>query len=191
VPGVAAPEGAAQALMGTAGVEDLTLVDEVLGLPPGALEVFDAHLAARASAISQVVSAPAGSTLSFRWNFLTNEPSTGFDDFSFFALGGTLHTLGDAFGALAAALPASGFARQTGFQTASLDLPSGGTFVLGFGAADEGAPGLDSALLVDDVRIGRVSLPATPALVGVAMLCLVLLRARGLGAREGAPARRV
>jgi hypothetical protein len=122
----------------------------------------------------------AGDTLSFRWNFLTNEPAGGLDDFSFFSVGGTLYLLGDIVTASSALPPASEFARQTGYALVQIAFASATTFILGFGVADEGAPSIDSALLIDDVRIAnfRVPEPATFVLLVLAFAVAAITRRR-------------
>lgn len=187
VVGVAAPQGAFQAVIRSSGVSELDIIDAALGAPIGTLATFDSHDPARASIVYQTVTVPAGYTLTFRWNFVTNEPRAGFDDFSFFSIGGVLFSLGDANSASTALPAASDFARQTGYMLVQIPFASATSFVLGFGVADEGAPSIESALLVDDVQVrGSVAEPSTLPLLVVALAAGVAVGRRA-GRRPRAP----
>jgi hypothetical protein len=178
--GVVPPEGSSQAVLRSSGIGDLDAIDAALGAPFGTLATFGFRNPVRASVIYQTVSVAAGDTLSFRWNFLSNEGPFGLNDFAFFSIGGSLRLLGDVLTPSVPLPAASDFSTQTGYALLQVPFASAATFVLGFGVADEGAAGIESALLVDDVRIlpFGVPEPATLALVVLAILA-AMARVRG------------
>jgi hypothetical protein len=181
VPGVTVPEGDLEVVVLSSGESDLGMIDAILNAPNGTLATFPGHVPAQASALAQTVSVDAGRTLSFRWRFLTNEPTFGFEDFAFVSIDGILTVLADVHSASAALPPSSGFAKATPPALHELLFPVARTFVLGFGAVDDGAPGIDSALLVDDIRIAgaqAISEPTTAMLLVIALVSVGALPRR-------------
>jgi hypothetical protein len=145
-------------------------LEAFLGLSPGSLVN-----GAEGSAIGQSFSANTGDTLSFDWNFLTNEVGTeAVPDFAFVVING-LKILADALSATLV-LSSTPFAGETGFQTFSFTIPSTGSYVLGVGVVDVNDPFIASGLLVDNVRLQ--SLQAIPEL---GTLCLLGSGLIGLG----------
>jgi len=150
------PQGTFQALATTSpGSAFVGPLETFLGLAPGSLDGLGNGTVTEGSALAQTVVAAAGDVLVFRWNFLTRESSAGsFNDFAFVIVsspaGGLLE--------LADAHESSGpthtpFNRETGFRTAIVPLPAATSYTVGIGVVDVADSGVDSGLLVDDVRI--------------------------------------
>jgi len=116
------------------------------------------------SAIKQKFTASAGETLSFSWNFLTNESTSkaavddftypDFNDFAFaliqsgssiewFRLADTIEDFNNS---------STSFADETGFRTFSYTVPTTDKYTLGIGVVDVGDSKRISGLLVDKVE---------------------------------------
>jgi hypothetical protein len=117
------------------------------------------------SAIRQTFTAVAGQTLSFSWNFLTNE-SVGqaavddftypdFNDFAFALLqsgsSSQLISLADTISNFSNS--STVFDNETGFQSFSYTIPTTGTYNLAIGVVDVGEPTRISGLLVDNAQV--------------------------------------
>ncbi len=149
-------------------------LEAFLGLPAGRLDAIAAANfpgapdATHGSAIRQTFSITGGDTLTFDWNFLTNEPTPSIqNDFAFVTLFNISpgFPLADTFSFMVPSpTPA---AEETGFTTTSFVVPVSGTYTLGFGVVDVTTTDVDSALLVD--RVLTVPLPAA-AWAGFALL---------------------
>jgi hypothetical protein len=118
------------------------------------------------SAIKQEIMANAGDTLTFSWNFLTNEqPSVDYNDFAFFTVGNSFEILANTLSGNLSSDPLFGFNQSTGYQTGTYTIPMTGTYTLGFGVVDVGPDDLgfyiNSALRVDNVQIKAVPEPST------------------------------
>ncbi|BAY59454.1 peptidase domain-containing protein (plasmid) [Leptolyngbya boryana NIES-2135] len=107
------------------------------------------------SAIKLTFDAKAGDTVSFDWNFLTNELDSTLVDPSKDFLFVTLEPL-----ALTAADPNSAsnssrtmFSNETGYETFSAGITQSGTYTLGIGVANVGDPLFDSAVLLDNFKL--------------------------------------
>lgn len=135
------------------------------------------------SAIKQTFTASAGETLSFSWNFLTNE-STGqaarndftypdFNDFAFATVqsdsDSKLFSLADTGSNFS---NSSTFLEQeTGFNTFSYTVPNTGSYTLGIGVVDVGEPTRVSGLLVDKVEaVPETSSTTTTSALGMLAL---------------------
>jgi carbonic anhydrase/acetyltransferase-like protein (isoleucine patch superfamily)/Leucine-rich repeat (LRR) protein len=123
------------------------------------------------SAIRQQVVVEAGTQLFFDWAFLTNEPAgSTFQDVVFLAVSGRttedvvvsaflpLARVSDVDAGLLGSSSIPGFARGTAYQTQTPDTPiytflEPGTYTVSIGVADAYDGSLDSALLVDRVRL--------------------------------------
>lgn len=121
------------------------------------------------SAIQTTVAAEAGETLSFDFNFLTDESlASNNDDLAFFSLsnGSDLEFVGSITGVSTANLSASStrFSEETGYLTSedAFTFPSTGAYTLGFGILDANSVSGDSALLVDNIRIESNEPTAVP-----------------------------
>jgi hypothetical protein len=160
-----------------------------LGITTGTLNALYANTSAtNGSAITQLITANAGDTLSFDWNFLTAEDPTAptfgaayNDDYSFFVLNGQAFGLSDSFttSSTGTATPFPGnpspsnadYLTETGYQTVTFTVPTTGTYTLGFGVVNgltdpntTGGNDIGSALLVDNVTLngGTTVGPSTP-----------------------------
>ena len=161
--GIAPPSGMTyHALMqtdqGTTGASAAAL-ESFLGLAPNSLS---SQGVTEGSAIRQTLFVNAGDTLSFDWNFLTDQYPGSVDnnDFAFFTLGGTLITLADTFTPSVPSL-FSPFARETQYTSFTYTAPSTGGYTLGFGVVDVGDSAVNSGLLVTNVVNTPVPEPLT------------------------------
>jgi len=172
-------EGDAQAFLSTANQEVVGLDDNfteiilgsavpVANLPP-ALTTGLAPGSTEGSIITQTFTAAAGETLSFTYDFFTNEAVgqnavPGFNDYAFVTLQGANESF---TGILADTTRTSRqisepsifeqyqFERETGFETFSYTFQTAGEFTLGIGVADVGDLATVSGLLVDDLSIAN------------------------------------
>ena len=145
-------EGNNQALLSTGGNTSTdSEIEAFLGLEAGSLDSLGNGNATAGSAIKQTFTANAGDTVSFQWNFLTNEATpTFFNDFAFVSLVG-LSELADTVSTFS--LSPTSFDEETGFQTFSFDITTTGTYTLGLGVIDSIDLIVDSALIVDNVSV--------------------------------------
>lgn len=148
-------------------------LDPFLGLPIGSVKQFSnaiGHfLAFEGSAIQQSFTANAGSILSFKWNYLTDEGLP--IDFAFAVLDGSLILLADS----STTQPGSGtlFAYESGYHTFATTLTGSGTHQIAIGVVDTGDPAVNSGVLLDDFTIRALPEPGTLLLLisGLACLC--------------------
>lgn len=109
------------------------------------------------SAMKTSFTVEAGDTLTFDWNFLSDDFHAQNNDFAFFTLS-TLEDikLADTFSSFSNSLnnPTS-FLRQTGFNTASYTFATAGTYTFGVGVVDVGDGSVDSGLMIDNVVLSR------------------------------------
>jgi len=136
-------------------------LETFLDVAPNSLNSLGNDNPIEGSAIKVQFTANGGETISFDWNFLTNETDfdadpASFNDFALVTLT-TASELGDTGfpDGTASGLIASPtiFADETGFQSFSTTLPTGGIYTLGIGVLDVGDTTFDSGLLVDNVSI--------------------------------------
>ncbi|BAY45047.1 hypothetical protein SAMD00079811_26490 [Scytonema sp. HK-05] len=129
------------------------------------------------SAIKQTFTANAGQTLSFSWNFLTNESvgndaNPDFNDFAFATLSDNSQNLFFRLADTTTTFLANGsntnFFEETGLKTFSYTLPTDGEYTLGIGVVDVGEPTVISGLLIDGV--GVQAIPETSSTVGFLLL---------------------
>lgn len=189
-------EGTSQAFLSTASrnefpsgdavpvsfISGLPSLEEFLGLSTflgdNSLDSLATAEPIEGSAIQQSFTAMAGQTLSFSWNFLTDESveqaalddSTypKFNDFAFatiqsdldsefFRLADTISTFSDS---------STPFFNETGSQTFSYTIPTTGNYTLGIGVVDVGERTRISGLLVDQAAV----VPETTPIVGLLFL---------------------
>ncbi len=127
------------------------------------------------SAIKQTFTGRAGQTLSFAWNFLTNESvgssaNPDFNDFAFATLSNnsenSFFKLADTTTNFLVNGSKTSLFEETGFKTFSYTLPTDGEYTLGFGVVDVGEPTVISGLLVDKVQ----AVPEAGSTVGLLFL---------------------
>jgi hypothetical protein len=159
-------EGNYQALLETPPDDNYVALIQFLGITSAQLDALGYGEAFGGSAIKQTFTANAGDTLSFNWNFLTNEslPSSS-NDFAFVVTLGSPTGLADTN---AAFIPSNTiFSNETGFQTFSRILSIGGNYTLGIGIVNVADGEIGSGLLIDNVALTSGPTPAipTPALL--------------------------
>jgi hypothetical protein len=168
---IAPVEGAFQALItnGLGSVSQGSL-ETFFGLTAGALDALGSGDATQGSGIQQSFTANAGETVTFFFNFLTNEatPEPIFNDSSFVVRDGVATLLRNTTGAFFPA-PGAFFFEQTLYAQFSYVVPTTGTHTLGFGVVDVGDSIIDSGLLVDSV-VAPIPEPGTLALLGLGCL---------------------
>ncbi|MDZ8108807.1 MAG: hypothetical protein RM338_24730 [Nostoc sp. DedQUE12a] len=127
------------------------------------------------SAIKQTFTAKAGQSLSFSWNFLTNE-SVGdnakpdFNDFAFATVSSgnqnLFFKLADTTTQFLATGSNTSFFEETGVNRFSYNLPTDGEYTLGIGVVDVGESTVISGLLVDNVQ----AIPETSSTLSLVFL---------------------
>lgn len=157
------------------------ILETAVGLSAGDLDRSPLFQAFEGSAIVQDFTALEGETISFNWNFLTNdanaEPSPSFPagarDYAFVVLDNTLvATLADTGSTLGDS--STVFNRETGFQEFTSDPLSAGDHTIAIGVVDIQDTNLTSALLVDAPQEILVPEPSF-------LLSLMVLGAMGVG----------
>ncbi|MEW6493893.1 MAG: S8 family serine peptidase, partial [Cyanobacteriota bacterium] len=128
-------------------------LESFLGLSTRALDGMGNGNAVQGSAIKlPTITVAAGTTLTFDWNFLTNETTPGnfFNDFAFVSING-LSELADTESSFA--LSPSAFNKETGYAQFSYTFTTAGTYTIGLGVVDTGDTTIDSALLIDNFSL--------------------------------------
>lgn len=145
-----------------------------LGLSGPAISALGAGPPTNGTGISQDVTVSAGDTLTFDWNFLTDElnESATFNDFAFLSVDGTAYLLASRnSSSYDIVSPPAGFDGQTDWQAGSYTFSAAGTFKIGFGVFNVGDTGHNSVLLIDNVAL-PVPEPTTAFLAGLGALLL-------------------
>lgn len=146
--------GTYQALLNTEATPDdnYSSLEQFLNLNSGALDRLGNGEVFGGSAIRQIFTANAGDTLSFNWNFLTNEelPSAN-NDFAFVV---TLSDTSNLANTYATFFPSSTpFANETGFQPFSQKVSTTGSYTLGIGVVNVADSEVQSGLLLDNFTL--------------------------------------
>jgi hypothetical protein len=183
-------EGTFQALLLTGGATfSGSIIEEFLRLEAGSLDnlgnsldfiPFPGGSATQGSAIRQTFTANAGDTLTFNWNFLTNDavfPS--FNDFSFVSISSLSELADTMFPAVIS--PMTQFFQETGFQTFSFTIPTTETYTLAIGVTDWRDSTVDSGLFVDNVTLTSVPNPITSVPEPTSVLSVLAFGALGAG----------
>ncbi len=156
--------GAVLARVDTPGVSGSSLAS-FLGVSLASLDLLASGTpVGTGSALNQTISVAAGDTLSFDWNFATNEPTPNAtrNDFGFvtFSVGGSTllaDTLFSPFFPMqqtGASFGGSSFSEETGFHKYARTFSAPATVTLGLGVANQGSSSNQaSALLVDCVQL--------------------------------------
>lgn len=158
--GIDPTEGDYQGLV-TSGVESLSgqALEAAIAIPDHSLSRLGRGRATEGSAIQLAdVTVEAGDTLTFDWNFLSDEAPNAFSkDFGFVAIGDQLIKLADASDPT---LTNGGtFDYSTGYATFSYTFDADATLEISVGVVDVGSAALDSGLLIDDVQISSSANP--------------------------------
>jgi len=152
-------QAALQTLQNSTGITAVE-IETFLGLSTGTLTNQGAT---EGSAIKQIVMANAGDTLSFSWNFLTDQdPDPTYDDLAFFTLNNSLTKNTN----IPNTPSFSVLAKETEYQSFSYTISSSGIYTLGFGIVDRGDTTVNSALLVDNVQIRSSAVPEPMTILG-------------------------
>ena len=171
--GVTPTEGEFQALITTrsGSVPDTcsqfspVCLESFLELPVGSLDTLVPEGVIEGSAIKQTLTVQAGETLSFSWNFLSNETlfdddPTTFNDLAFVSIG-MVEKIADTFDLVGSSN--TRFHQESGYRTFSYTFTEAGTYLFGIGVldAEDSNDFFPSALLVDNVEIQSVPEPMT------------------------------
>jgi hypothetical protein len=150
--------GVSEALLTTPTTANVSNLESFLGLSAGSLL---SQGVTGGSALQQTFTVSSG-TLSFDWNFLTDETlnSVPNNDFAFIVLQGNLTKLTDVTSAVLASSDSNFFDSETGFRTFSQTL-TGGTYTVSFVVANRNNTTFQSGLLVDNVNFQSVPEPST------------------------------
>lgn len=122
----------------------------------------------------------AGTTISFKYDFMTNEVQPGaHNDFAFITLtgmSGNTPVVADTL--TPGLLPTTGvgnpFVLESGYRTYSFTIATTGTYTLGIGVVDATTTDTSSALLVDSINVPEGG--SAVVLLGMAVLALATLR---------------
>jgi hypothetical protein len=142
-----------------------------LDVPGAAILALGAGTPVNGSGLSQDVTVAAGDTLTFDWNFATDEldETATFNDFCFFTVDGAAYLLASRNSStFNTTSPPAGFDGQTGWFTYGHTFTTAGTFKIGFGVFNVGDAGHNSVLLLDQVSL-PVPEPTTLALLIAAL----------------------
>jgi hypothetical protein len=115
--------------------------------------------ATEGSLLKQTFNVNAGDTLSFNWNFFTNEEATG-TDYAFVSINGAVSTLATAANATSTDVT---YAYTTNAGSFSHVFASAGSVVLGFGVLDRVDYSVTSALTLDNVTLVAAPVPEADA----------------------------
>lgn len=157
---------------------DITTLESFLGLSAGSLaSAFPGlYVPAYGSAIAQTISVNAGDTLTFNWNFATNEDVPSQYAGAFLALvgaGSIVASLADTTRTdiLTQSAAGSGFSIMTAWGSAAIVFEAAGTYTVGFGSLQTQGSETSSALFVDSPA-SSVPEPATLLLAVPAALLM-------------------
>lgn len=123
-------------------------IEDFIGVAMGTLNVEE-NFAFEGSVLKQTFNVNAGDTLTFNWNFFTNETSSG-ADYAFVSINGNLTQLATPSNANNSSLP---YAYTTGFQTFSQTFNTASSITLAFGVLDVNDYNVTSALWFDNVAV--------------------------------------
>ncbi|MCA9196278.1 MAG: lamin tail domain-containing protein [Planctomycetales bacterium] len=163
--GVAPAEGLSHALISTSNSNSTRLaIERFLDLERFALDNTGNGSVTRASAISREVTVSAGGSVSFDWNFLTND-STNLD-FAFVTIQGVegVQVLANPNSSLKPSRSLE-FASETGYQSFQHVFGTAGTYKLGIGVAQQDTAMNDSAVLIDNLHVDGTRDAVTSSLI--------------------------
>ncbi len=182
--GVTPTEGTYQAYIETTGNYSAaaTDVDAAMGVDDATVVALGAGPPTNGTGMWQNITVAAGDTLSFDWNFLTDELDEDpiYNDFGFFTISGSAFLLASRGGSTYDMVsPPAGFDGQTGWATQSYTFSSAGTYTLGFAVYNVGDAGHNSVLLLDNISI-PVPEPSSIVLLATGFAAVMLGRRRRL-----------
>jgi hypothetical protein len=112
-------------------------------------------------------------TLTFDYNFLTDETPFGIEDLAFYVLDGTTFGRIDGWPTQEqGTLSPTSFLSEFGYKHFSIPVPTAGSHFLALGVTDLEDPTFNSGLLVDNVRLTPVPEPSTWVLFGTGLVFL-------------------
>lgn len=155
--GISPTDGQYQAQI-TTGNKSLSVaqIESLLGLDIGLLQSSQLGNTREGSVIQlKPLEMKAGDSILFDWNFLTNESPSTFsnNDFAFVSLNGSaVSLLSDKTESQQSFDPLI-FTSQTGYNTTRIDFLQNGVYAMVIGVMDEGDTGVDSGLLIDNIRL--------------------------------------
>ncbi|WP_232826175.1 hypothetical protein [Cyanothece sp. BG0011] len=151
-------------------------LETALGLSPGDLDISPFLQAFEGSAIVQSFTVEEGETISFSWNFLTNDSNSDFPltlgsprDYAFIVLDGTITTLADTNSSFLSS-SSTLFNQETGFQTFTSNPLTAGVYTLGIGIVDIQDTASTSALLIDAPQETPVTTSEPSSKLGLLLL---------------------
>src|SRR3990172_3100626 len=125
-------------------------IEAFLGLAPGSLDALGSE-ATNGAAVKTYFNSHTGQVLSFKYNFITDEPTpSAHNDFAFVVLV-DLTEIANTYSVFT--VSPTPFAEETGFQLFSYTISKPGKYLLGIGVMDRTDKLIDSGLLVDDVML--------------------------------------
>ncbi|MGB7439681.1 MAG: filamentous hemagglutinin N-terminal domain-containing protein [Coleofasciculaceae cyanobacterium] len=153
-------EGTFQGRVTSAGgsVGDANL-ETFLAAPAGSLDAVGNGNVTQGSAIQVTFAGQEGDTISFDWNFLTDEldQNARFNDFSFITLTAPGSPTSVSVLTTRSSTPigtgVAGFDGETGFQSSTIPLPANGNYTLGVGVVDIADQVVSSAVLIDNLAL--------------------------------------
>ncbi|AFY54016.1 hypothetical protein Riv7116_1454 [Rivularia sp. PCC 7116] len=131
-------------------------LSEFFDLSSGTLDALLGGNATEGSGIKQQITAQAGDILEFDYTFLTNEatPTKTFNDSAFFSLGKFAQELTDTSDpTFSSDKNVQGYSEATDTQSLKILISQAGTYDLGFGIVDLTDTIVNSAILIDDVKL--------------------------------------
>jgi len=147
-------------------------LETTLNLPAGAIMTAlpNSFAPTNGSAIYQTFTGTAGTTLTFDWNFATNETVPSQWDAALYTLqvgSNQAHVfeLADTTQSSVVNVVGTGaspFARMTGYKTTSVALPGTGTYTIGFISMQTGDDSVSSATYIGNVQVGGSPSPTPP-----------------------------
>lgn len=132
-------------------------LESFFSLPTESLTDLGNGPAVNGSGIWTSLLVQAGDTLSFRYNFLTNEVNdlgNTINDFAFLAIGSSIIPFADVVSLPLSSSSAPGFMSETGFQDYSYTFTSGGSVLVGLGVVNVTDNTFDSGILLDNFMLG-------------------------------------
>jgi hypothetical protein len=162
--GLVPTDGTFQAVLtNDTAAESETELESFLGLETGTLDGLGNGDATEGSGLAQTIRVEAGETLTFDWNYLTNEESDSiYNDFAFITIDGQAIALADTNSDLTTST-VDGYDLETGYNTFSYEFTASGEYTIGLGVVDVTDQRFDSALVVDNFEVGTTD--ATPSTV--------------------------